>query len=153
MILFHYNFKLFSSYFDRKKREKQTGFFASLFQLNKLVKLKKPVGLTEISFWAIFHQTNMLLITWILIVFSSSIFLSPCQTLEIPSPRSSFDLQFSVLIVLGSNAEMYADRIAAGSKRSIRDRLNIDLPEDVGRSRKTNSKRFGWCFSLCDCSL
>lgn len=36
---------------------------------------------------------------------------------------------------------MYADRIAAGSKRSIKDRLNIDFPDDIGRGRKPSSKR------------
>ncbi|XP_072962509.1 uncharacterized protein [Typha angustifolia] len=36
---------------------------------------------------------------------------------------------------------MYADQIATGRKRSIRDRLDGDLPDDLGRSRAGSGKR------------
>nr|XP_010929739.1 ankyrin repeat and SAM domain-containing protein 6 [Elaeis guineensis]XP_029122283.1 ankyrin repeat and SAM domain-containing protein 6 [Elaeis guineensis]XP_029122284.1 ankyrin repeat and SAM domain-containing protein 6 [Elaeis guineensis] len=36
---------------------------------------------------------------------------------------------------------MYADRIEAGRKRSIKDRLNGDLVEDLGRARPRSGKR------------
>ncbi|ONK56187.1 uncharacterized protein A4U43_C10F5030 [Asparagus officinalis] len=36
---------------------------------------------------------------------------------------------------------MYADRVATGAKRSIRDRLDGNLVQDLGRNRSDNSKR------------
>ncbi|XP_010247100.1 PREDICTED: ankyrin repeat and SAM domain-containing protein 6 [Nelumbo nucifera] len=36
---------------------------------------------------------------------------------------------------------MYADRIAAGSKRSVKERLNGNIGDDFGRSRQVNGKR------------
>ncbi|XP_077210064.1 uncharacterized protein LOC143845571 [Tasmannia lanceolata] len=36
---------------------------------------------------------------------------------------------------------MYADQVATGSKRSVKERLNGDLEEDLGRSRHLNGKR------------
>lgn len=36
---------------------------------------------------------------------------------------------------------MYADRVAAGTKRSIKDRLEVDMEEDLGQRRKPVLKR------------
>ncbi|XP_042517597.1 ankyrin repeat and SAM domain-containing protein 6 [Macadamia integrifolia] len=36
---------------------------------------------------------------------------------------------------------MYADRVDAGTKRSVKERLNGNTEEDFGRSRQTNNKR------------
>ncbi|KAJ4968251.1 hypothetical protein NE237_014952 [Protea cynaroides] len=36
---------------------------------------------------------------------------------------------------------MYADRVTAGTKRSVKERLNGNTGEDIGRSRQTNNKR------------
>lgn len=74
----------------------------------------------------------------------------PFETLAIP--RHCTHPQPSLLRAEPQRA-MYADRVASGTKRSIRDRLDGNLaPQDLARNRPDSLKRFR-LFPLPICSL
>lgn len=57
-------------------------------------------------------------------------------------------LGFSLCFSRGSEDDMYSDRVTAGAKRSIRDRLNGATGDDLGLIRSTNGKRSGFGSNL-----